>query len=330
MGPRLSATVPVARLRHRPYQAYYTAMGRWRRRRSDQLQSTVLIAGSPRSGTTWLGDVVSGLTGWPLLHEPTHARKVTELRDGHSWDGRPYRAPEEPDDDLAIDLERLLTGTYLGAGIVPRSWSYDRLMWARTPMVTKAIDINLLLPWLAHELPWLRTIHLVRHPLEVIASQEARTGSVWSQQRRLPNPYRRFADAHPEYEAPHHFDTVAECLLTTWCIEHAWLRDRGGDLEGVLQVRYEDMRGDLHLEATRVAAFLDLPEPSAEATVALARPSRAVNPNSNTFGGGSDGGWRARYGLEELQVLDAILDRFGHPLYPSVLDEGTERSRPSR
>src|SRR5690606_22200313 len=115
------------------------------------------------------------------------------------------------DPDLAADLERVLTGTYLGAGMIKRGRSIDPALWARRPLATKVIDLNLLLPWMGVHLPWLRTVHLVRHPLEVVASQQARTESLWSTQTRLPNAYRRLMAAHPEYEAPHDFETVAEC-----------------------------------------------------------------------------------------------------------------------
>jgi LPS sulfotransferase NodH len=311
----LSAGVPVTSVRQWPYAPYYAALGRWRRTRPLQLRDTVLVAGSPRSGTTWLGDIVAGLTHRPLLHEPTHAHKLPEMRDGHGWNGRPFREPGVADPDLAADLERVLTGSYLGPGVVTRSRRVDGHLWARRPLATKVIDTNLLLPWIAGELPWLKIVHIIRHPLEVVASQEARTESVWSRQSHLPRSYQALFAAHPEYEAPTEFATVAECLVTGWAIEHAWLRDRDADLSGILRVRYEDLRADLVGEAERINAHLGLPAPTKAEVVPLARPSRAVNEDAATLLGMSDTGWRSRYDRSTREALRAILARYGNPFY---------------
>ncbi|MBX3286713.1 MAG: sulfotransferase [Actinobacteria bacterium] len=312
---KLSAASPAVAPRYLPFQLYYAALDTWRGRRAAELRSSILVAGAPRSGTTWLGDVVAALAGWPLLHEPTHTHKVPELRDGHGWDGRPFREPLEADPELAADLEQLLTGRYLGPGLVPRSRAMDAALWARRPMVSKVIDVNLMLPWMAHHLPWLRTVHVVRHPLAVVASQEARTESIWSGMREIGPPYEHFIAAHPEYAVPTSYETVAETLVTIWALEHAWLRDRADDLTGLIQLRYEDLRADLAAEAPRLAARLDLPAPSDELVSQLDRPSRTVNRTASTLGKDAASGWRERYRGEQLDRLRAILERFDHPFY---------------
>lgn len=312
---KLSAAVPAQSFRYQPYHAYYSALGAWRGRDQEQLRSSVLVAGSPRSGTTWLAAMIAGLAGWPLLDEPTHMHRVEEMWHGHNWMARPFREPQASDPELAADLERLLTGSYLGPGLVGRSRKIDGALWRRSPVVAKVIDSNFILPWITASLPWLRTIHMVRHPLAVVASQEARVGSYWSTQRTMGPAYQEFMAAHPEYAGPVEFDTVATCLVSVWAIEQAWVRDRFDDLHGTIHLRYESVRRDVAGEIGRVAAQLGLEPPTPDLLAKLDRPSRSVNKLENTLEADAQSGWRSRYDDAELSRLRAILERYDYPFY---------------
>ena len=319
----LSRSVPAPSLRYLPLRWYYDLLDTWRARDPEQLRATIAVVGSPRSGTTWLGDVVAALASRPLLHEPTHVNRIPEFNRDHGWDGRPFREPGVPDEALARDLERLITGTYLGAGMIQRSPSIDRALWARAPLVTKMIDVNLLLPWLAGALPWLTTVLIVRHPLAVVASQQARADSVWAKYRTLSLSYQRFMAAHPEYDGPLEYDTVEERLTAAWAIEHAWLRDRAEDLGRLVQVRYEDIRAEPQAGVRALAAALSLPEPSPTVLERALRPSRSVNEDTSTLGGGADDGWRSAYDARTVDRLIPILDHYGFPFYgPEALGFG--------
>lgn len=310
----LSRAVPPRSPRQWPSHAYYAAAGAWRER-SPERRGSIVVNGAPRSGTTWLADIAVALTGWPLMQEPSHPPRVPEMVDGVGWDGRPFREPDEADPVLAEMLERLCTGTYLGANLIFRSRANDLGLWRRRPMVTKHITLNLLLPWMAVQMPWLRTVQIVRHPLEVVASQEGRRDSYWATTTTLSRPYSRFMDAHPEYRAPREHETTAEALVTMWAIEHAWLRDTAERLGGLHWVRYEALRAQPAEEADRLADWADVARPAGAVRAGLARPSRTVEPGATTLGGAADDAWRERYDEGRRERLVAVLERFDFPFY---------------
>lgn len=311
----LSRGVRPRTLRSWPWYAYYAGLGTWRRTDTRRRHS-IVVNGSPRSGTTWLGDIVSGLSGWPMLHEPTHPIRIPEIMDLVGWDGRPYRDPYEADRNLEAVLEPLLTGTYLGANLLARRARSEAALWRRRPIVTKNITLNLLLPWMAQQMPWLRTVQVVRHPLAVVSSQQGRTESYWASTTELSRPYHRFMAAHPEYRAPTKHATVADALVTMWAVEHAWLRDTAELTGKVLWLRYEELRTDPEAHAHRIAAWAGLDPPSAATLARVRRPSRAVESSATTIEADSPHvGWHQRYDADERARLTAILECFDFPFY---------------
>ena len=317
----LSRGVPASGLRSWPWHAYYATLGTWRRT-STRRRDSIVVNGAPRSGTTWLGDIVVDVSGWPVLHEPTHPTRIPELMDLVGWDGRPYRDPGEDDPELEAVLEPLLTGTYLGANLLAGGHAARSPSGGVDSIVTKNITLNLLLPWMAQQMPWLRTVQVVRHPLAVVASQQGRAESYWASTTTLSRPYHRFMDAHPEYRAPTEHATVAEALVTMWAIEHAWLRDTAELTREAPWLRYEELRADPDAHAHRIAAWAGWDPPSAATRARLRRPSRSVERASTTIEADSPHSeWRQRYGVDERARLSAILGRFGFPFYgPETLE----------
>ena len=210
---------------------------------------------------------------------------------------------------------RVCTGTYLGANLIFHNRRNDVGLWWGRPVVTKHITLNLLLPWIATQLPWLRTVQIVRHPLAVVASQEGRAGSYWAETTTLSRPYRRFLEAHGEYDAPLDHASTAEALVTMWAIEHAWLRDNQPRLRRAMWVRYEDLRADPATHARALATWADLPPPTSDVLARIRRPSRSVEQAATTFGSEHDAAWRRRYDSATLDRLRAILERFDLPFY---------------
>jgi hypothetical protein len=316
LGPSTRYTgVRESSVRLRLESRYYGLLGRWRSHRAASLRSSILLAGGPRSGTTWLRDILVDLTGWPMLEEPTSFRRNVELDEIHQWGGRPYRNPDDADPQLAADLERIITGTYLGPNLVLRTRRNTIGLWTRSPVVTKVIDTNLLLPWIATHLPWLRIVELIRHPFAVAASREARSGSVWARSTDITDSYRTFMDAQPAYDGPTVFDSPSEAQVAAWAIEHAWLRDRRPAMSGVIWMRYETLRNDPASELRRLTEALALPGPTDRQLQATERPSRSTHETASTLGHSESAGWQRRYDADQIRRMTAILERYGFPFY---------------
>jgi len=148
--------------------AALTAFGRLQAATYDP-SKTLTISGSPRSGTTWLGEVLASLPGACLLWEPLHLQRQKDLaKRGFSWRTLPSGL-EDPEPVYAT-LRDILRGRRLNAGMVhpgtPLRTVAKRRFW-----VIKFVRANALLPWIGSQPEFRAPLLLVRHPCAYSAQQ---------------------------------------------------------------------------------------------------------------------------------------------------------------
>jgi hypothetical protein len=145
------------------------------------LSSTILLAGSGRSGTTWLADALCRLPGVQQIFEPMHPRFNPDVRRIIGWDkAKETRSdafnptylsddPERPEWSVAI--ERALTGR-------TRNYFTDSARTSFFPdrFLVKDIWINLMLGYIAKRFSP-KIIYILRHPCAVV---DSRLGVKWS------------------------------------------------------------------------------------------------------------------------------------------------------
>ena len=313
----MRATPPPPSPRYWPHVGYYGLVAKWRGLRREHLRKSVVVSGSPRSGTTWVGNIVTEMTGWPSMEEQTGTTRNPGLRELHGWGGRPYRNPDSPDPALAADLEQVLTGRYLSPGLIFTNRHNTLGLWAQRPLASKVIDMNLIMPWVATNLPWLRVVQLIRNPLTVVASRLVVTTAVWSSATSLGSVYADFMAVEPSYAGPLEFETPAETQTAAWAIEHAWLRDNMDRLGGLHWLRYEDLRDDPHrtipdlarfvgvegIEVDQLRSFKRVSRSTTKAPVGSATPA---SPTSSSPQGITD---------DVLERMHGILEHYGYPFY---------------
>ena len=125
---------------------------------------TVFLAGTGRSGTTWLGGLVNHDRRYRNVFEPFHPGKVEEFR---GFRGKQYLRPGDTRQEFLAPARRVLSGE------LRNSWT-DRggALVARWRLV-KEIRANLLLGWLAENFPGMPLVLLLRHPAAVVSSRLA-------------------------------------------------------------------------------------------------------------------------------------------------------------
>ena len=123
----------------------------------------VLLLGSARSGTTWLGEVLNRHRDHRVLFEPLRPRTVPGLR---SWEGVRYVRPDDRDPARLAEMTALLSGRLRN----PWVDHTNTALVARKRLV-KEIRGNCLAPWLVSAFPASPLVLLVRHPLDVAASR---------------------------------------------------------------------------------------------------------------------------------------------------------------
>jgi len=260
------------------------------------------IAGSGRSGTTWVQDALAAANGLRPVFEPLHPF-VSEFGNRYA-----HRAlgPEDEHADLASFLYDVCAGrrnrlwtqyrrqrrwllpppdefwTLQNAGRVYRRWGkflreLPRLALASRsgePLI-KCIRANQMLGWLSRRCNF-KIVLIVRHPGAVIES-ELRGG--WSAEFALDR-FRRDARlselTSDRYRALLERKlTPIEALTARWVIENQWVTECAA-ANGVTVVYYEHLRSAPSREWERIRRSLGLPM-TPPATI-LARPSQQSSP----------------------------------------------------
>ena len=126
---------------------------------------SVVLAGTGRSGTTWLSDVVNHRGVYRYVFEPFHPGKVEAFA---HFRPRQYLRPEDRREEFLGPARRVLTGGLRDPWI-------DRFHRGFLPRrrLIKDIRANLLLGWIKANFPGMPIILLLRHPCAVVASRLA-------------------------------------------------------------------------------------------------------------------------------------------------------------
>lgn len=299
------------------------------------------IAGSGRSGTTWIQDAIAAANGLRPVFEPLHPY-VSKV--GHRYAHRAL-----PADEVHADLAAFLVEASRGGG--PKLWTRYRQQWRwlippasnfstrndagrfrrhwvkflkelprmtwdgmrRDPLV-KCIRANLMLPWIARQLDC-RVVLVVRHPGAVVES-ELRSG--WNATFALE----RFRnDAKLREMTRGRYDRLLaqrleplESLALRWLIENQWISDKAESLE-IPVIHYERLRSSDGDEWTRLCRSLDVAKvPDAGL---LMRPSQQSDARRTEVAveQPKTPRWSTNLTAEQKARLDAIFNAVGFSTY---------------
>lgn len=129
------------------------------------LSKTVLLAGTGRSGTTWVSNILLAGGGGRYLFEPFHSRRVSACS-GFRY--RQYLSPDAEEPELGLVADQILRGAIRDPWID----QLNRTVLAKWRLA-KDIRANLMLGWLARLFPAVRVVVVVRHPAPVALSKLA-------------------------------------------------------------------------------------------------------------------------------------------------------------
>lgn len=233
-------------------------------------RASVVLLGSARSGTTWVGEVIDRHHDHRVVFEPLRADRVPLAR---AFANGQYLRPDTTDPRYVEPMTTILTGRLRN----PWADHLNHVVVARRRLV-KEIRANLLVPWLVQRFPDMPIVVLVRHPLAVAVS---RRELGWSD--HLDD-----ALAQPALVADHLTGTQREVLtgLTdpfARTVAQAGLETlvplRMTGPQQVLSVTYEGLVREPRVHAERVLAHVGQ-QPDAALDAALDRPSHLARADS--------------------------------------------------
>jgi hypothetical protein len=135
------------------------------------LHETILIAGVPRSGTTWLMDIIKNIPGYTWFFEPINPVWFPEsFKIG--FKSRTYLPAEKDWQDGEEFLKKVFTGkvySRIPPYLLDPKETACRLLGHK--LIVKTIRLNRLLPWINKRFKLRDILLIIRHPCAVIASQ---------------------------------------------------------------------------------------------------------------------------------------------------------------
>ncbi len=301
----------------------------------------MLVAGSGRSGTTWVQDSLATANGLRPVFEPLHPY-VSET--GNRFAHRALTADDDAP-ELRQFLDEVCAGrrhvlwtkyrrrvrwlfpppaefrTRTDAGRVYRNWGkffreLPRLVVAarRQEPLVKCIRANLMLGWLSRACGW-KTVLIVRHPGAVIESELRGTWNAAFALDRFRNDSRLHELTNGRYLRllGRELNTV-EALATRWVIENQWVA-QAAEANGVTVTFYEQLRSvpDVEWERIRVAFGLA----RAPGPEIIARPSQQSSPTKSAAQAADrdDPRWMRALSPDQRATIQGVLDEVGVTLY---------------
>jgi len=136
-----------------------------------KIENTIIISGSPRSGTTWLMEILGTLPRDKTIFEPLHMKFFPEVKE-LGLSPRQYLEPPREYPKIRDYLERTFKGEIISNHPHYRLEFLEvcnRLIY--TGVIAKFVRANRMSPWIAEHFNLKKIYVLVRHPCATIASQ---------------------------------------------------------------------------------------------------------------------------------------------------------------
>jgi len=131
------------------------------------MSDTILISGSPRSGTNWLLEIMVTIPNYTFLFEPIqHTYYPTALTAG--FKSRKYLQQNLDWSDGEEYLKKVFSGRLINHEMALRRLICNKI-------IVKSVNFSRLLPWINYRFKLRHIFFVIRHPCAVIASQ-IRTG----------------------------------------------------------------------------------------------------------------------------------------------------------
>ena len=264
---------------------------------------TVFVAGSGRSGTTWLSEVINYDNSYRYIFEPFHPNR---LRITGEFKPRQYLRPDDRDPTFLHPTESIL------AGRIRSVWTdkYNRAALPRRRLV-KEVRANLLLPWMRANFAGMPIILVLRHPCAVVSSQLKLEWN-WHTDMATLLGQRSLMEDHldPFRAAMEEADSDVERHALVWCAEnYVALRTVAG--EGVHTTFYEHLVMDPATHLRSMFAFLGKPFDS-RVLSRVRDPSPVTRKDSAVLSGGDPvPAWREELSAEQVRRTLEIVALFG-------------------
>lgn len=268
------------------------------------LPGTILLAGSGRSGTTWMSQIINHGNPYRDIFEPFHPKHVAKVK---GWPFMRHIPSDQNNDAAAMVVKDLL------AGQVRSRWTdaYNRRAFASQRLI-KAIRANLMLGWVRRHCPHVKVLFAMRHPCAVVHSRvKLQWNTHLDQLLAQPALMRSHLEPYREsIERAERSDDPWVRHLAMWCIENVVPMHELGPTDTHL-LRYEDLCRYFDDEVASLFAFLGRPVPQGIHAVARQRSAHFRRDSAIMNGGDLIGDWQRHVEAKHIDAMLEMLHAFG-------------------
>jgi hypothetical protein len=265
-------------------------------------KNSILLAGTEKSGTTWISDVINYKREYRYVFEPFWPDKVDLCK---NFKPRQYLRPDNRDRYYIETAQIILSGK------IRNKWTdkYHRRFIADKRLV-KDIRANLFLKWIHNHFPNMPIILLLRHPCAVVRSHLRRTDPEPDLDKFLAQPELVEDFLHPFEKEIKAAQTTFDQLVFRWCIE-TYVPLKQFSRNKIHLAFYERFCEMPKSEIDEMFSFLGK---NYDQTIfaGLRKPSPVSREESAIISGGNlVDNWRKQITDEQIQRAVEILSLFG-------------------
>lgn len=264
-------------------------------------RQTVFLAGTGRSGTTWLEEIINSRNDFRVMFEPFHQKKVNLVSD---WNYRQYLQCNDRGDKFLKPITSILSGN------IRNKWidQFNQRFYSQKRLI-KDIRAQLILKWIKHNFPEIPIILLLRHPCAVANSKlklgwNSHLDDFLAQDNLMDdflNPFKKeLEDAHDLFDKH----------IFMWCVENYIPLKQFSEGE-ILVVFYENLCRDPQNEIEKIMLFIG-ENFSLEILRNIRKPSMLSRKDSAVVSSASlVDTWRKNISDEQIEKASEILSIFG-------------------
>lgn len=256
---------------------------------NNNIDNTVLLVGTGRSGTTWIEDIINCDNDFRVMFEPFNTNYVGFLK---HWEHRQYIPLGTTDKAMVAPIKKILSGSTRNKWID----RFNKKLIVKRRLV-KDIRIHASLKWINVQYPQIPIVYVIRHPCAVAKSKEALNWfsdlTHYTSQKQLNRDF-----LHPFLSFINEAKTPFQQHIVLWCIEN-YLIIRQFERGELLITFYEDFCTKPNREAEKIFKFLNLRPKNVHLTIdkpsALSAEHSAINLGQRDL----IGGWQKKISDEE-------------------------------
>lgn len=262
---------------------------------------SIIVAGSGRSGTTWISEIINFDNRYRFIFEPIRPEVLPILKD---MSHKQYLRPENNDQVFLDPIDKILHGRIRNAYLDKHNMRF----FARQALI-KIIRGHLLLCWIHRHYPMIPIVFLLRHPCAVVNSK-IRIGWDTEELESFLDQEDLVRDhLSPFVEEIRGASSEFERHIFIWCIEN-YVVLRQFPASGMLIMFYEDLCEAPETEVPRLFSYLgrDVDE---RALRFVQRQSATATRYHSPLTRRDIGSWVQHISADQIESCVRILALFG-------------------